>query len=75
MCSMRFPKTPLHDAAENGHLEIMRVLLEAGADVNANEEERIGNTPLRDVADKCSLAVATLLVDAGATQGFLAGCS
>jgi len=32
------------------------------ADVNANEETRIGNTPLRDVADECSLAVATLLI-------------
>ena len=44
----------------------MRALLEAGADVNANEEARIGNTPLRDVADKCSLPVARLLVDSGA---------
>jgi hypothetical protein len=44
----------------------MRVLLEAGADVNAHEEARIGNTPLRNVAGECSLAVATLLVDAGA---------
>ena len=44
----------------------MRVLLEAGADVNAHEEARIGNTPLRDVAAECSLAVATFLVDSGA---------
>ena len=44
----------------------MRVLVEAGADVNANDEVRIGNTPLRDVADTCSLAVATFLVNCGA---------
>ena len=44
----------------------MRVLVEAGADVNAHEEARIGNTPLREVADECSLAVATFLVDSGA---------
>jgi ankyrin repeat protein len=59
-------KTPLHYAAESGHIDIMRVLLEAGADVNANEEARIGNTPLRGVADECSLAVAKFLVDSGA---------
>ena len=44
----------------------MQVLLEAGADVNASEEARIGNTPLREVAAECSLAVAKCLVDAGA---------
>src|SRR5918993_400701 len=59
-------KTPLHYAAEREHIDIMRVLLEAGADVNAHEEARIGNTPLRDVAGRCSLAVATLLVGSGA---------
>ena len=45
-------KTPLQYAAEGGHIDIMRVLLEAGADVNAHEEPRIGNTPLGDVADQ-----------------------
>jgi ankyrin repeat protein len=59
-------KTPLHYAAESGHLDIMRVRVEAGADVNAHEEACIGNTPLRDVADECSLAVATFVVDSGA---------
>jgi ankyrin repeat protein len=44
----------------------MRVLIDAGADVNAIDKARIGNTPLRSVAAECSLAVAQLLVDAGA---------
>jgi hypothetical protein len=55
----------LHYAAERGDINIMHVLLDAGADVNAIDEPRIGNTPLRDVDDECSLAVAQLLVDAG----------
>ena len=59
-------KTPLHYAAEGERIDIIRVLLEAGADVNANDEGRIGNTPLRDVAEECSLAVAAVLVEAGA---------
>jgi Ankyrin repeats (3 copies) len=59
-------KTPFHYAAESGHIDIMQVLLDAGADVNAIDKPRIGNTPLRDVACECSLAVAQFLVDAGA---------
>ncbi|HTG94749.1 MAG TPA: ankyrin repeat domain-containing protein [Pyrinomonadaceae bacterium] len=59
-------KTPLHYASENGHLDVMRLLLQAGADVNANDERWIGNTALREVADSCSFEVAKILVDAGA---------
>src|SRR4051812_10339986 len=59
-------KTPLHYAAIRGHLEVMYVLLAAGADVNANDERVIGNTPLREVAGTCSFEVANILVDAGA---------
>jgi ankyrin repeat protein len=59
-------RTPLHYAAVGGHIEVMRALLDAGADVNAHEEARIGNTALREVAAECSLAVATVLIEAGA---------
>jgi hypothetical protein len=53
----------------------MRLLLEAGADVNAHDEPRIGNTVLREVAGTCSLAVAKVLVDAAPIHAFPAGCN
>jgi cytohesin len=59
-------KTALHYAAEGEHLAVMRALLEAGADVNANDPKQIGNTPLREVAANCSLEVAKLLIEFGA---------
>jgi ankyrin repeat protein len=58
--------TPLHYAAMRGHLNVMNVLLAAGADVNAHDESVIGNTPLREVADSCSYDVAKILIEAGA---------
>ena len=58
--------TPLHYAARGQHLEVMKLLIDSGADVNANEERVIGNTPLGDVAGNCSFAVAELLIEAGA---------
>jgi ankyrin repeat protein len=59
-------KTPLHYAAAADRPEVVRYLLERGANVNAHHAPSIGNTPLRDVAENCSLRMATLLVDAGA---------
>jgi ankyrin repeat protein len=59
-------RTPLHYAAEHGHLQVMEVLIASGADVNAHDEDAIGNTPLREVADNCSYEVAKILKDAGA---------
>jgi ankyrin repeat protein len=58
--------TPLHYAVMREHFEVAKYLLSVGADVNAHEEEKIGNTPLGEIAGNCSFAMASLLVEAGA---------
>src|SRR2546430_242578 len=57
----------LHFASQDGDfVEVTRLLLASGADVNAHDERIIGDTVLRDVASNCSFDVAKILVDAGA---------
>lgn len=58
--------TPLHYAVKSSHIEVVRYLLSVGANVNAHEEEKIGETPLGEVAANCSYEMAELLVKAGA---------
>jgi ankyrin repeat protein len=58
--------TPLHYAAEQGHLEAVRFLLDRGANVNAINPDVCGDSPLGAIAANCSLAMAQLLVKAGA---------
>jgi ankyrin repeat protein len=58
--------TPLHYAAKGERIEIVKYLLSVGADVNAHEEDKIGETPLGAVAENCSYELAELLVKAGA---------
>src|SRR6188474_3254511 len=58
-------RTPLHYAVEGGHLEVVKELLEAGANVDAQDERVIGDTPLA-AAGNCSLEMAELLIRAGA---------
>ena len=58
--------TPLHHACNKNHVDIIKMLIAAGVDVNRHCEAQIGETSLGLVADRCSLEVARLLVDAGA---------
>ena len=55
---------PLHLSARNGHLKVARALIEAGADVNAKEDDRC--TPLHLSARDGHLKVARTLIEAGA---------
>src|ERR1700736_5616655 len=59
--------TPLHCATWKGHPEIVALLLEAGADVNAkNSNEHWGTTPLHAAAHANQAAIAQMLIDHGA---------
>jgi ankyrin repeat protein len=58
--------TPLHYAVKDEQIEAAKLLLAAGANVNARDESKIGNTPLGEIAGNCSLEMAKLLVEAGA---------
>lgn len=55
---------PLHSAAAGGHLGIVEVLLNAGAEVNAKQEG--GFTPLHSAAQNADLEMVKLLIEYGA---------
>ena len=59
--------TALHCAVWKGHQEVVALLLQAGADVNAhNENDHWGTTPLHAAAHANQAAIAKQLIDHGA---------
>ena len=56
--------TPLHNAAVGGHLEVVQLLVDAGAEVDAADDR--GRTPLIRAAEYANAAVVELLVNYGA---------
>lgn len=60
--------TPLHKASFKCYVDTVRVLLDAGADVNALD--RNGRTPLHDALEFGNLEVIAALVEAGADPTF-----
>jgi glutaminase len=57
-------RTPLHLASAAGHIDIVRYLVEQGAEVNPRD--RWGATPLNDAQDS---AIVEYLVNHGAEKG------
>jgi ankyrin repeat protein len=64
--------TPLVTASALGHLDIVQALLEAGADVN-QQNEVTGFTPLISAADNGHLEVLSFLLETGADVSIASG--
>ena len=58
--------TPLHLAAFFGHLDAARLLLDAGADVDAVSQNSLANTPLHAATAGRHSDVALMLIERGA---------
>ncbi|HEX4383321.1 MAG TPA: ankyrin repeat domain-containing protein [Myxococcales bacterium] len=63
--------TPLHAAAFGGNVTAARLLLDAGADLNARAKNQFDNTPLQVAMLTRSHAVAMLLLSRGANVNAL----
>ncbi len=66
--------TPMHFAAINGHLNIVKLLIAAGADRNAKASEKKRNwTPIHYAAQFDHVKVVKLLIDAGVNKEIKTG--
>ena len=63
-CSNEFSQTPLHLAVIEGHLEIVKYLIDKKADVNA--QDRQGWTPIFCACSANHLEIIDILIDNGA---------
>jgi hypothetical protein len=57
-------RTPLYWAADNGHFEVVKLLVERGADVNLGDE--FAETPLHRAVDNEHVQIAGFLLENGA---------
>jgi transient receptor potential cation channel subfamily A protein 1 len=63
--------TPMDCAAYNGHEKVIRILIEAGADVNPTDKLQI--TPLHLASQEGHLNAVKVLLDNGAEVGKISG--
>ena len=59
-----YERTPLHYAAKYGHIDVVQILLDVGADCNKSDE--LGYTPLHYAAKYGHINVVQILLDGGA---------
>jgi len=75
-CDVNFPNpeysgsTPLHAASQNGHVEIVRVLIRAGGNVNAVKTDSYAHTPLFVAVSNGRASVVDLLIKAKASVNY-----
>src|SRR4051794_33634993 len=58
--------TPLHEAAWGGHTEVVKLLIEKGADMNIGSSYKAPHTPLQTAAEEGHYEVVELLLQRGA---------
>lgn len=64
---------PLHHAAKNEWFEMVRLLLDAGADINARDEARDADTAISVAAAHASPRMVDFLLQLGADPGIPGG--